>query len=96
MLTLCVVQKVAVDGREERAHVARPASSVAGGGAHLGDQQEVRQTLIDPGAGQGLQRSETLNSAVGDEGGSEFGGDACAQERYEGVPESRAAPRVDL
>ena len=29
--------------REEGAHVARPKGSLAGGGAHVGDQQDVRR-----------------------------------------------------
>ena len=92
MLTLCVAQEVAVDGGEERTHVACPAGGVAGEGAHVGEQQEVWQMWADRTAGHRLLRSGAWNSAVGDEGRSDFGGDARAQERYEGVPEGRAAP----
>ena len=45
--------------------------------------------VLDTDFGEG----DTRDRAVGDEGGGEYGGDARAQKGYEGVPESRAAPR---
>ena len=49
MPTLCVALTTAVGGREEGTHVARPTGSFAGGEAHVGDQQDVRQAWTDPG-----------------------------------------------
>ena len=42
--TLCGAQAKAVGGREERVHVVHPTVGVAGAGANVGDQQDVRQT----------------------------------------------------
>ena len=54
MCPLCVAPTKAVGGGEEGTHVARPTGGVAGGGAHVGDQQDVRQAGTDPGSGHGL------------------------------------------
>ena len=63
--TLCVAQAKAVGGGEEGAHVARPIGGVAGGGAHVGDQQDVRQAWTGPGAGRGPRGGGTWNRTVG-------------------------------
>ena len=85
-------QKPVGDG-EEGAHVARPTGGVAGGRAHVGDQQDVRQAGTDPGSGHRLGRGGAWDRTVGQEGRSEYGGAARAQEGYEGIQEGGPAPR---
>ena len=55
MPALCVALTKAVCGGEEGTHVARSTGGVAGGGAYVGDQQDVRPAWTDPGTGHGLQ-----------------------------------------
>ena len=93
MPTLCVAQVKAVGRGEEGAPVARPTGGVAGRGAHVGDQQDVRQAWTGPGAGPGLWGGGSWNRTVGQEGSRKFGGAARAQEGYEGVQKSGTAPR---
>ena len=90
---LCVAPTKAVGGREEGAHVARPPGGVAGGRAHVGDQQDVRQAGTDPGSGHGLRRGVAWDLTLGQEEKSEYQGAARAQEGYEGIQEGGPAPR---
>ena len=57
---LCVAQTNAVVGAEEGAHLAGPTGGVARRGAHVGDQQDVRQTWTGPGAGRGLRGGQRM------------------------------------
>ena len=93
MPALCVAPMTAVGAGEEGAHVARPTGSVAGGRAHVGDQQDVRQAGTDPGSGHGLRRSGAWDRTVGQEGRSEYGGAARPQEGYEVIQEGGPVPR---
>ena len=93
MPTLCVAQMKAVGGVDKRAHVARSTGNVAGGGAHVGNQQDVWQAWTGPGAGRGLRRGGTWNRTVGHEGRRGIGRAARAQEGYEEEQTSRAASR---
>ena len=77
---LCVAPTKAVCGGEEGTHVARPTSGVAGARAHVGDQQDVMRSGTVPGSGHGLRRGGAWNRTVGQEGRSEYGGAAHAQE----------------
>ena len=52
---LCVAPTKAVGVGEKRMHVARPTGGVAGGRAHAGNQQDVRQAGTDPGSGHELR-----------------------------------------
>ena len=93
MPTLCVAQTKLVGDGEEGARVTRPIGGVAGGGAHIGDQQDVWQAWTGPRAARGLRRGGRWNRTVGHEERNELGGAARAQEEYEGVQKSRAASR---
>ena len=93
MPALCVALTKAVGGGEERAHVARPTGGIAGGRAHVGDQQDVWQAGTNPGSGHGLRRGGAWDRTVGQEGKIEYGGAARAQEGYEGIQEGGPAPR---
>ena len=46
-------------------HVARPTGGVAGGGAHVGGQQDVRQAWNDTGTGHGLQGGRRMEPCGG-------------------------------
>ena len=81
MPALRVTPAKAVRGEEEGTHVARPTGCVAGGRAHAGNQQDVRQAGTDPGSGHGLRGGGAWDCTVDQEGRSEHGGAARAQER---------------
>ena len=61
---------------KEGTHVAPLAGGLPEGGAHVGNQQEVRQMSADRGAGLRVWRSGAWNGTVDNEGRSGFGGDA--------------------